>query len=315
LFDFHPKRDLTISEHYDEAVTSRESLEIMKSSSQKDVISRTGNLMLKGWKLLSVCCPLCHAPLLSKDNEMRCPGCDLPVRKESGEQSSTANHHNNVSHADPLNSSESEVVDDIVDVPKSYEELRREYDERKKQSNDVSGKLGEKMLQGWVLLADSCPDMNVCGGVPLMKDPSTGSMVCLSCGKEYVYDPLSQGNLIEKGKKSTVSASNEQQKASITEMKKETNDKWKEIDEEFETLIKEDDKDPPRLFNFTRHDNDSSWKISQKLLQGWSLIDQSCQSQNCNGKTPLMKDHKGKVSRGFQLFQVNFHSSFIEILC
>jgi uncharacterized Zn finger protein (UPF0148 family) len=275
----------------------------MKSSSQKEVISRTGNLMLKGWKLLSVSCPLCHSPLLSKDNEMRCPGCDLPVKKEVVDQSSAANHQSHVSHADPFNSSGPEENDDvIVDVPKSYEELRREYDEKKKQSKDVSGKLGEKMLQGWVLLADSCPDMNVCGGVPLMKDPSNGSMVCLSCGKEYLYDPFSEGTLIEKGKQPTVSSTNLQKTGSVTEGKKE-NHKWKEIDEEFETLLKEDDKDdPPRLFSFARHENDSSWKISQKLLQGWSLIDQSCQSQRCNGKTPLLKDHKGKVSYNFFLF-------------
>ena len=58
------------------------------NSSKQATISRTGSMLLSGWKMLSQHCPICMSPLLSKgtagtDNDaIRCPGCDLPVVKE-----------------------------------------------------------------------------------------------------------------------------------------------------------------------------------------------------------------------------------------
>ena len=40
---------------------------------------------------------------------------------------------------------------------KTYEEMRKEYDTKNKALNDVSSKLGQRMLQGWTMLGTSCP--------------------------------------------------------------------------------------------------------------------------------------------------------------
>ncbi len=259
---------------------------------QKDVINRTGSLMLKGWKLLATSCPICHTALLSKDNQMRCPGCDMPVVME-GQISSKEEKVNEVepstntliSHSTPVEEEE-EVV---VDVPTSYEQLRREYEEKNKKSNQVSSKLGEKMLQGWTMLAESCPDFDQCGGTPLMKEPSTGSILCVSCNREYFYAPNGdlrpKGDIIPENAKSTEV---KEQKPSLEDLRLDEFD-----DEELE--------EPPRIVSFQqKKEDDSSWKISQKLLLGWSLLDASCNTSKCNGRTPLLKDLKGKVREIFQ---------------
>ena len=40
-----------------------------------------------------------------------------------------------------------------------------------------------------------------------------------------------------------------------------------------------------------------SEKIGHKLLQGWCILSEVCESVSCHGSVPLMKDSKGRVSR------------------
>ena len=128
-------------------------------SSKKATIDRIGGLLTSGWKLLNDSCPLCHTSLLSKGIELRCPRCDLPVIIESIQEENF----------------EEEDEEPIA----SFEELKREYDSRNKGKATASSKLAEKMLSGWTLLAETCPNKQ-CEGTPMMR-LRDGPIICVSC--------------------------------------------------------------------------------------------------------------------------------------
>ena len=74
----------------------------------------------------------------------------------------------------------------------SLEETKKEYDRvRKSGSADkVSSLLGEKMLGGWTLMAQSCPQQ-ACAGTPLVSQTATGAaahMLCVCCDGRYLKD-------------------------------------------------------------------------------------------------------------------------------
>ena len=47
---------------------------------------------------------------------------------------------------------------------------------RRRQSDTASAEIGKRMLKGWAMLADECPNSN-CYGVPLVRPPKTGATV------------------------------------------------------------------------------------------------------------------------------------------
>jgi len=67
-------------------------------------------------------------------------------------------------------------------------ETTNEEEERKQKRQKVSDKIGQKLLQGWVLLQESCPSCHV----PLMRNRED-KMFCLSCDLEVIkfkdFDP------------------------------------------------------------------------------------------------------------------------------
>lgn len=128
-----------------------------------DVISRTGQLLLNGWKLLAISCPICNTALLSsRAGEMKCPGCNLPVVLESNETSGFAS-------SPPVNTS-----------MKSPEQRNNKFN-----TNHVSKLIGEKLLQGWAMTNEVCDNID-CRSTPLMRDPSSLIKVCLNCGLDYM---------------------------------------------------------------------------------------------------------------------------------
>ena len=83
----------------------------MQSSSSttttKETIKRTSDLLLSGWKMLSNHCPICSSPLLSKDNAMRCPGCNVPVVMEND---ANTNANSNANYSNSMKSQHSQVL-------------------------------------------------------------------------------------------------------------------------------------------------------------------------------------------------------------
>ena len=67
--------------------------------------------------------------------------------------------------------------------------------EAKKKRDQSSKKMGQLLLQGWAMMADSCPDCFV----PIMKNRKNNEEVCVICDKAYqnkkpapVVQPIAQ---------------------------------------------------------------------------------------------------------------------------
>ena len=60
--------------------------------------------------------------------------------------------------------------------------MKKEYDLTRRRREDVSAKMGEKMLAGWTMLALTCPRPD-CAGTPLMRarGPEPRTVLCVSC--------------------------------------------------------------------------------------------------------------------------------------
>jgi uncharacterized Zn finger protein (UPF0148 family) len=101
---------------------------------KKQTIKRSGQMLLSGWKLLPITCPICTSALFSKGDVMRCPGCDLPVMFENSltKLSTTLNG----AQAVTVTAEEKQAA--IVEEPTSFEELKKEYDTKNIDRNLVS---------------------------------------------------------------------------------------------------------------------------------------------------------------------------------
>jgi len=95
-------------------------------------------------------CPCCNVPvvhessLTSKQNpsEVVYP---VDIQEEEGE-----GNDGECEKQQELENEEEE--EEVISVTKTYEEMRRDYDEKNSQQRNISAKLGQKMLLGWTLL-------------------------------------------------------------------------------------------------------------------------------------------------------------------
>ena len=191
------------------------------SVDREAAIKRTGELMLSSWKLLSIMCPICHSALLSKGENMRCPGCDLPVVGPNSSELScpsppvtigtasaaqriagtgaisadgtfdrqklyeSVTGSNIYADAEEDSSDEHAVTDTIIEEDGlTLEKMRQDFNARSTSAKSVSDKLGEKMLAGWCMLGAICPKPS-CNGTPLMQLRG-GPQVCVSCDTEFI---------------------------------------------------------------------------------------------------------------------------------
>lgn len=249
--------------------------------------------MLSGWKLLAVSCPICNTALLSKGEQTRCPCCDLPVLLEKDaleERNYTAIDQAWTNTAESKKSEATSANDTPVYEPTSFEELKKEYDIKNKRKNAVSEKLGEKMVSGWTMLANSCPKAE-CNGTPLMSCGG-GPMVCVCCDSEYSVSSF--GDLVQSNSASCVASADASSQGKSTAVVRE--DRTPSDEESISDFGGFDfDSEVPvlALSSFAADADDASQKISQRLLQGWALLDEVCSSATCRGSTPLMRDRDG----------------------
>jgi len=70
------------------------------------------------------------------------------------------------------------------ELPPETDEMRQ----RREQSDRASSEIGKRLLQGWTMLGDECPN-NSCYGVPLVQPRTTGATdhrkECVICGATY----------------------------------------------------------------------------------------------------------------------------------
>ena len=152
---------------------------------------------------------------------LRCPSCDLPIKRER-DISAEAKAISTSQFEDVDGDDDNEGLDeedfcssgpdegfsevargweDSVSAPSSLEEMKKEYDLKHRRREEVSAKMGEKMLAGWTMLAQTCTNP-ACAGTPLMQSRSRGpepqTVLCVSCSCESALD---------QGRRDTASAS------------------------------------------------------------------------------------------------------------
>ncbi|KAF4619944.1 hypothetical protein D9613_005187 [Agrocybe pediades] len=163
-----------------------------------DISNALGDYMLKGWVLTDQACPTpgCTVPLV-RSPRGRTPVTNICVK--CGENASKAVDNPTSSNASTSESHVSRSLTpptEVSEIPESpvfapieeSEQSRR----RREQSDRASEQIGKKLLQGWAMLGDECPNES-CYGVPLVRRPKAGGekdprKECVICGKVYVTE-------------------------------------------------------------------------------------------------------------------------------
>ncbi|KAI0366404.1 hypothetical protein BV20DRAFT_971922 [Pilatotrama ljubarskyi] len=193
-----------------------------------DVSSRLGEYMLKGWILTDRICPKCgrvpmmRSPSAASVATQFCVNCDpapgsaassngaQPSPPASGSQVqagglpdtssvSTISYSTRMSRSSTPPTELSSPPDSPVLAPiMDTAELLR----RRQQSDTASAEIGRRMLRGWAMLADECPNPD-CYGIPLVRPPKTQATIdprkeCVICGIVYVdeNDALGRDRLV-----------------------------------------------------------------------------------------------------------------------
>lgn len=121
------------------------------------VLNEISRMMLSGWTMTASTCPVtgCNTPLLRKGaGELYCASCAAPIRAAASGASVT-------------------FFTEPTPAPRAQAS-------REERSATASKLLGQKLLQGWRMLADACRDC----GTPLMMPKGSDRTVCVLCSFE-----------------------------------------------------------------------------------------------------------------------------------
>eukprot|EP00613_Pedinella_sp_CCMP2098_P067127 CAMPEP_0171989848 /NCGR_PEP_ID=MMETSP0993-20121228/276622_1 /TAXON_ID=483369 /ORGANISM="non described non described, Strain CCMP2098" /LENGTH=554 /DNA_ID=CAMNT_0012642845 /DNA_START=72 /DNA_END=1736 /DNA_ORIENTATION=- len=159
-----------------------------------------------------------------------------------------------------------------------------------KRADAASAKMGELMLAGWAMLAESCPNKG-CPSMPLMRKRGAAQGLCVLC------DPTFTKSESAGDKGSGVSAAAAPAAAAALSSSQSTSLL------ESETLLS-----PTRtskiLAAAPKPLSDTDWqkkrnavsaKMGEKLLAGWAMLADACPHPSCRG-TPLMRK-KGAAAK------------------
>ncbi|KAG1779806.1 hypothetical protein EV702DRAFT_965449 [Suillus placidus] len=181
------------------------------STSIVDVSSKLGEYMIKGWVLTDTTCPspvCCGVPLMRSPNNgspvihfcvncngsQQCKEPSNPTSMQSNPSStdSSSTYESNSRPSTPPTELSSALSSPTFAPPIDTEETIR----RRQQSDRASAEIGKRLLKGWAMLGDECPNIR-CYGVPLVRPPKGGDerdprKECVICGTVYVTD-VSEG--------------------------------------------------------------------------------------------------------------------------
>ncbi|KAI0786391.1 hypothetical protein C8Q75DRAFT_271067 [Abortiporus biennis] len=171
-----------------------------------DVSPKLGQYMLKGWVLTDDICPKCKKiPLMRSPSGpvvYFCANCDSESSTKENQDihvgsSNTSNSSlDSNSHGSRPSTPPTEVSSTLSSpafAPVDTEEILR----RRQQSDRASNEIGSRLLKGWAMLADECPN-STCYGIPLVRPPKTGSerdphKECVICHRVYVDQASENG--------------------------------------------------------------------------------------------------------------------------
>lgn len=159
-----------------------------------DVSSKLGEYMLKGWVLTDRICKKCSkVPLLRSPTDSSvywCASCDdnfsKPPSVASNSATSSLDSDNHISRVSTPLTEMSSALSSPTFAPVDTEEVLR----RRQQSDMASTEIGKRLLKGWAMLADECPNPT-CYGIPLVRPPKAGGekdprKECVVCNSVYV---------------------------------------------------------------------------------------------------------------------------------
>lgn len=102
-----------------------------------------------------------------------CANCDSQPHPSDAAGSSSASSIDSASHVSrtstPLTEVSSTLSSPTFEPPVDTEEIMR----RRQQSDMASTEIGKRLLKGWAMLADECPNEH-CYGIPLVRPPKSG---------------------------------------------------------------------------------------------------------------------------------------------
>lgn len=160
----------------------------MEKVKRDEAMKRSGDMLLSGWRMLGISCPICNTAIMEKGGSMKCPSCNLPILHEGdmniSKYSSTPPHRQieTTRNADD-HGEKHEYASEEKGSYQSLEGAKCEYDKSRQHQNAVSSKIGEYLLLGWTLLGAECQSPT-CQGIPLMRTKETPPReICPSCNK------------------------------------------------------------------------------------------------------------------------------------
>ena len=263
---------------------------------ESEAMEEMSKRLTSGWTMLDSYCPISQFPLISKDGTIYSIRCKMEVlssmiqnnKKPSDEPiapgpitiaTTTKNGHAPRRMADcaPARGSKvkrtSCVVKPTEPRPKSAEtEAAREA-----KSRDNSKEIGQYLLKGWRMLDEYCP---VTGDVPLMENPADGRKWSVAVHK--FTDEIDQDDF-QSAAEPTEPASEETSTLSPSP-------DLLEDDEDWESIMNACGASGMENTN-TESSKKESRQISDLLLQGWMMLDETCP---VTGRVPLMQNQEGR---------------------
>lgn len=161
--------------------------------------------MIKGWVLTDTTCSspaCCGVPLMRSPNNGSpvthfCVNCNnsqqsTSTQSNSSSTDSSSTYESNSRPSTPPTEVSSALSSPTFAPPIDTEETIR----RRQQSDQASAEIGKRLLKGWAMLGEECPNIR-CYGIPLVRPPKSGEerdprKECVICGTLYVTD-VSEG--------------------------------------------------------------------------------------------------------------------------
>ncbi|KAJ3412839.1 hypothetical protein HDV05_000180 [Chytridiales sp. JEL 0842] len=142
-----------------------------------------------------------------------------------------------------------------------------------RRSNEGSSRLGQYMLQGWVMMADTCPIPGC--GMPLMRTRDHSSTKCVLCD-----DPKNEFPVRNPALDANSSGQSSAERNGLGGL----------VNDAPASSPSEEEKQLAEAAAARREQSDrASRLIGQKLLSGWTMLADACDAPECMGGVPLMK--------------------------
>ncbi|KAJ2745394.1 hypothetical protein GGI20_002196 [Coemansia sp. BCRC 34301] len=168
------------------------------------ITGRMSKLMLRRWPMLAEQCPEsgCNAPLMRdpESGDAKCVWHDaselFPDEMTEAESPSSLPPYDRHIDDEKLGTKNDDQSDSTTLVSPADRSAKTEgsteankAQQRKREQSDLASQLiGKRLLQGWALIDQACPNES-CYSVPLVQDRSK-TQLCVICGQRYMNEDV-----------------------------------------------------------------------------------------------------------------------------